>query len=89
MGAMGTGARGAESGGIIRSGRQSTNRIWAHRPFASQRTGGITIKEPVIIPRAQHTVTRAQISENALKVLNRLKDAGFASLLVGGCVRDL
>ena len=30
-----------------------------------------------------------QISENALKVLHRLKDAGYASLLVGGCVRDL
>lgn len=45
--------------------------------------------EPVIIPRAQHIITRSQISENALKVLNRLKDAGYASLLVGGCVRDL
>ena len=44
---------------------------------------------PVIIPRAQHIVTRAQISENALKVLHRLKEAGYASLLVGGCVRDL
>ena len=29
------------------------------------------------------------ISENALKVLHRLKDAGYAALLVGGCVRDL
>ena len=44
---------------------------------------------PVIVPRAQHHVSRALISENALKVLYRLKDAGCASLLVGGCVRDL
>ncbi len=51
--------------------------------------GEIKINEPVIIPRAQHIVTRAQISENALKVLYRLKEAGYASLLVGGCVRDL
>ncbi|MEK7839574.1 MAG: polynucleotide adenylyltransferase PcnB, partial [Pseudomonadota bacterium] len=29
------------------------------------------------------------ISEHALKVLYRLKDAGYAGLLVGGCVRDL
>jgi len=57
--------------------------------MALYRTGETTINTPIIIPRAQHTVTRAQISENALKVLNRLKDAGFASLLVGGCVRDL
>ncbi|MGA9033830.1 MAG: polynucleotide adenylyltransferase PcnB [Sulfuricaulis sp.] len=41
------------------------------------------------MPRAQHHVSRALISENALKVLYRLKDAGYASLLVGGCVRDL
>jgi len=45
--------------------------------------------EPVIIPRAQHSISRSQISDNALKVLHRLKDAGYASLLVGGCVRDL
>jgi poly(A) polymerase len=51
--------------------------------------GEIKINEPVIISRAQHIITRAQISENALKVLHRLKEAGYASLLVGGCVRDL
>ena len=54
-----------------------------------ERIGGRTINEPVIIPRAQHHVSRALISENALKVLHRLKEAGYASLLVGGCVRDL
>jgi poly(A) polymerase len=43
----------------------------------------------VIIPRAEHSISRAQISDNALKVLYRLKDAGYASFLVGGCVRDL
>jgi len=54
-----------------------------------ERIGGRTINEPVIIPRAQHIISRALISENALKVLHRLKEAGYASLLVGGCVRDL
>lgn len=43
----------------------------------------------MIISRAQHPISRALVSENALKVLHRLKDAGYASLLVGGCVRDL
>lgn len=42
-----------------------------------------------IIPRAEHTVSRQNISGNALKVLYRLKDAGFGAYLVGGGVRDL
>lgn len=45
--------------------------------------------QPIIIPREEHTVSRAQISENALKVLYRLKSAGFQACLVGGSVRDL
>lgn len=44
---------------------------------------------PGVISRDQHQVTRRQISDNALKVLYRLKDAGYESYLVGGCVRDL
>jgi poly(A) polymerase len=34
-------------------------------------------------------VSRAQISQNALKVLYRLRDAGYQAFLVGGGVRDL
>jgi poly(A) polymerase len=41
------------------------------------------------IPRAAHNISRADISESALKVLYRLKSAGFAGYLVGGGVRDL
>lgn len=44
---------------------------------------------PRIIPRDQHNISRAHISENALKVLYRLKQAGFQGYLVGGGVRDL
>jgi len=44
---------------------------------------------PVIVPRAEHPISRANISPNALKVLYRLKDAGFQAFLVGGAVRDL
>lgn len=39
--------------------------------------------------RSEHNVSRSQISENALKVLYRLKKSGFQAYLVGGCVRDL
>lgn len=42
-----------------------------------------------IYSRSEHCISRAQISENALKVLQRLKKADFEAYLVGGCVRDL
>lgn len=45
--------------------------------------------QPKIIPRSEHTISRASISPQALKVLYRLKEAGFKAYLVGGCVRDL
>jgi len=42
-----------------------------------------------VITRADHTISREQISPNALRVLYRLKDAGYAAFLVGGGVRDI
>jgi len=42
-----------------------------------------------VIPRDQHNVSRKDISPNALRVLYRLRDAGFSAYLVGGAVRDL
>jgi poly(A) polymerase len=56
---------------------------------ALEEQAGRPSATPLVIPRAEHNVSRAQISDNALKVLYRLKEAGYASLLVGGCVRDL
>ncbi len=44
---------------------------------------------PKIIPRDQHPISRSNISGSALKVLYRLKEAGFQAFLVGGAVRDL
>jgi poly(A) polymerase len=41
------------------------------------------------IPRSQHSISRNDIDDNALKVLYRLHNAGFRALLVGGGVRDL
>ncbi len=45
--------------------------------------------KPVIIPRAQHPISRKKISRNALKIMYRLKDHGYLAYLVGGAVRDL
>ena len=44
---------------------------------------------PLVIPRSEHSISRADISPNALKVLYRLREAGFQGFLVGGAVRDL
>ncbi len=45
--------------------------------------------EPVIVPRAEHPISRSLIAPAALKVLYRLRDAGYQGFLVGGCVRDI
>jgi poly(A) polymerase len=42
-----------------------------------------------IIPRSEHSISRSHVSANALRVLYRLREAGFMAFLVGGCVRDL
>lgn len=42
-----------------------------------------------IIPRQEHGISRKLMSQNALRILYRLKDNGFVAYLVGGCVRDL
>jgi poly(A) polymerase len=44
---------------------------------------------PRIISRSDHPVSRSSLSPNAVRVLYRLKDAGFQAFLVGGCVRDI
>ena len=62
-----------------------------HPQAANVSESGITQNhnDPTIIPRSEHNVSRASISPNALKVLYRLKDAGYQAHLVGGGVRDL
>jgi poly(A) polymerase len=45
--------------------------------------------DQLIIPRAQHPISRKMIDEEALKVLYRLHRHGFLAYLVGGSVRDL
>jgi poly(A) polymerase len=47
------------------------------------------VTAPRIISRAEHNISRSDISQNALRVLYRLNEAGFQAFLVGGCVRDL
>ena len=44
---------------------------------------------PLVVPREAHTLSRKDVDPDALKVLYRLKDAGFKAYIVGGGVRDL
>ncbi len=45
--------------------------------------------DPVLIPRAEHPISRRQIDPDALKVLYRLHQHHHKAYLVGGSVRDL
>ena len=47
------------------------------------------MSEPVIVSRAEHTISRRNIDPDALKVLYRLQQFNYAAYLVGGSVRDL
>ena len=42
-----------------------------------------------VTPRADHAISRRNISNGALRVLYRLNEAGYQAFLVGGAVRDL
>ena len=44
---------------------------------------------PVVVPRAEHAISRKLIDPDALKVLYRLHQNNYAAYLVGGSVRDL
>jgi poly(A) polymerase len=44
---------------------------------------------PVIVPRAEHSISRKQIDSDALRVLYRLHQHNHIAYLVGGSVRDL
>ncbi len=51
-----------------------------------EATGQIAV---TVIPESSHPIREQQLDREALKVLYRLRDAGFKGYLVGGGVRDL
>jgi poly(A) polymerase len=44
---------------------------------------------PRVLHRSDHTISRREISNHALKVLYRIHEAGYQAYLVGGGVRDV
>jgi poly(A) polymerase len=47
------------------------------------------VPDPVIVPRADHPISRRNIDSDALRVLYRLHEHDHTAYLVGGSVRDL
>jgi poly(A) polymerase len=68
---------------IIKLLKGLVHRLTKKKPVKKTKTA------PIIIPRAEHAISRKAINRNALKVLYRLREAGYEAYLVGGCVRDL
>lgn len=66
------------------------HKLLGHKNDISQPEVRSNIQQDInIIPRDRHTISRQDISENALKVLYRLNKSGYEAYLVGGGVRDL
>ncbi|MCC2617155.1 polynucleotide adenylyltransferase PcnB [Aestuariibacter halophilus] len=59
------------------------------RALGQPQSASRTPLTPKVLSRAEHGISRDDISENALKVLYRLHNGGYQAYLVGGCVRDL
>jgi len=61
----------------------------AHTTTGSTPSGESQDIQAVVIPEGEHPIREHDIDREALKVLYRLRDAGFSGFLVGGGVRDL
>lgn len=75
---------------MARAGCYYRGRWQSHKPGRLLTDTSQSVQRtPQVIPRSEHNISRADISKYALKVLYRLKDAGYQAFLVGGSVRDL
>ena len=79
-------------GGLSRSALKKGRSLLGSRQAVSGASGTANeigrTEAPLIVPAGEHSVTRKDIGRSALKVLDRLHQAGHAAYLVGGGVRD-
>ena len=68
---------------------RTLNRAVRLRVPKDSETISQAISQAIRIPRAEHSISRSDISDGALKVLYTLSKAGYEAYLVGGGVRDL
>ena len=79
MSTQGTSTQGISTQGISTQGTSSQSKA------ASGSNKG---RGPLIVQAGEHSVTRKSIGRSALKVLDKLHEAGHSAYLVGGGVRD-
>lgn len=68
----------------VRQSQRADSSSEKHPTMTTENNENITV-----IPRSEHSISRSDISDNALKVLYRLNKSGYEAYLVGGGVRDL
>lgn len=75
--------------GRSRGGNRKRSQNRAKKPATvSPGTSKSNGKQPLIVRAGEHSVTRKSIGRSALKVLDKLHEAGHSAFLVGGGVRD-
>jgi len=62
---------------------------WLSEKISGQNGRPGINSDPHIIPRDQHSISRKNISDAALKVMAGLRKGGYEAFLVGGGIRDL
>ena len=58
-----------------------------HRYSAGE--GGKPVKKAAVYTQAEHGISRADVDAEAVGVVQRLRDSGYETYVVGGAVRDL
>src|SRR5690606_16751887 len=91
---VGTGAAGRRERPAERSPRRSQELLSFRRTLSIELTPKETYpqprgEDPVIVPRAEHPISRKNLAREVLWVLGRLRAHGYKAYLVGGAVRDL
>jgi poly(A) polymerase len=71
------------------SGKKSSRKNASRNKRAADKQKPAKEIKAVRIERGEHGISRKDIDEHALKVLYRLRKAGYHACLVGGAVRDL
>lgn len=72
-----------------RSGNRKRSQNKNRKPATVSRGAALkNSRQPLIVPAGEHSVTRKSIGRSALKVLDKLHEAGHSAYLVGGGVRD-
>ena len=71
-----------------RNGNRKRAQNKPKKPSPARKSSHSSGQQPLIVPAGEHSVTRKSIGRSALKVLDKLHEAGHSAYLVGGGVRD-